>query len=729
MSSDISERRICRFGLYEADLDAGTLKRHGIPIRLQEQPFRILSFLLEKPGEIITRDELRARLWSQGTFVEFDGSLNTALMKLRAVLNDDPENPRFVETVPKKGYRFIAPVQFQDAQVHPVSVEAVPLPVVAPDTLPTVAEKPEDGSLLESGKRQRIAAKLWLVPLAAVVAAAVVAWAYWPVAQPRVVRVTQLTHSGRVAPGSQVVSDGTRLYFVSREGGQRALMATSIYGGSVEKLASPFENTTIFDLSPDRTQLLIGPFQYQGEQIALWIWPAHGGVPHRLGEVTANDAAWSPAGNLIAYTQDNGLFVVRSDGSSSRELQKFAGQPHSPVWAGDGSKVRFTLSDANKSTDELWEIRADGTGLRRIFPANTHQTHDATGAWNNNQRYFLFITGADTRLDEVLDSASNVWATRESWSFTAGKRQPIQLTEGPISFRSLAGAGDSDRFFALGSHPEFQLMRIDTRSSRTNVVLPDAGASDVDVTPDGEWLVYSLRESGALWKSRRNGKERIELTPASPGALAPQWSPDEKEILFTAFFLDKRPQLYVVPSEGGTPRALVPDNAGSSRSGDWSSDGRRILFDYVEGERSEVRILQRETGKLETLPNSENLTQPRWSPDGKRIAAINSRTGDILVYTLDSQKWSIVAEATSAQGMRWSADSNSVYYQETADPEQSVFRVRLGRALPEKVFGFGDFLGSMASQCRFTGVAPDGSIYATVDRGGTDIYALDVRFP
>jgi dipeptidyl aminopeptidase/acylaminoacyl peptidase len=241
--------------------------------------------------------------------------------------------------------------------------------------------------------------------------------------------------------------------------------------------------------------------------------------------------------------------------------------------------------------------------------------------------------------------------------------------------------------------------------------------------------VYSLRESGALWKSRRNGKERIELTAASPGALAPQWSPDEKEILFTAFFLDRRPQLYVVPSEGGTPRALLPENSGSSGSGDWSSDGKRILFDYVDGNQSEVRILQRDSGKVDTLPSSEYLTQPRWSPDGKRIAAINSRTGDILVYTLDSRKWQIVSEATSPQGMRWSADSNFVYYQETADPEQSVFRVRLGHALPEKVFGFGDFLGSMASQCRLTGVAPDGSIYATVDRGGTDIYALDVRFP
>ena len=105
MSPETSEHRVCRFGLYEADLDAGILKRHGIPVKLQEQPFRILGFLLERPGEIISREELRNRLWPEGTFVEFDGSLNTALMKLRAVLNDDPETPRFVETVPKKGYR------------------------------------------------------------------------------------------------------------------------------------------------------------------------------------------------------------------------------------------------------------------------------------------------------------------------------------------------------------------------------------------------------------------------------------------------------------------------------------------------------------------------------------------------------------------------------------------------------------------------------------------------
>ena len=93
------------------DLEQGTLSRQGTLVKLQEQPFRVLTLLLEAAGEVVSREDLRKRIWPEGTFVEFDGSLNTALMKLRAALNDNPENPVFIETVPRRGYRFIAPVE------------------------------------------------------------------------------------------------------------------------------------------------------------------------------------------------------------------------------------------------------------------------------------------------------------------------------------------------------------------------------------------------------------------------------------------------------------------------------------------------------------------------------------------------------------------------------------------------------------------------------------------
>src|SRR6476646_3320366 len=105
-----TQRRIARFGIYEADLDDRRLTKSGFRIRLQEQPFQILSLLLEKQGSVVTRDELKEKLWASDTFVAFDDGLNTAIKKLRTALNDSADNPRFVETVPRIGYRFIAPV-------------------------------------------------------------------------------------------------------------------------------------------------------------------------------------------------------------------------------------------------------------------------------------------------------------------------------------------------------------------------------------------------------------------------------------------------------------------------------------------------------------------------------------------------------------------------------------------------------------------------------------------
>ena len=111
-----SAGRIVRFGIFEANLALGELRKNGAKIRLQEQPFQVLAVLLERPGEVVTREELRTRLWNAETFVDFDHSLNTAINKLRDALDDSAANPRFVETLAKRGYRFIAPVRFEGAR-------------------------------------------------------------------------------------------------------------------------------------------------------------------------------------------------------------------------------------------------------------------------------------------------------------------------------------------------------------------------------------------------------------------------------------------------------------------------------------------------------------------------------------------------------------------------------------------------------------------------------------
>src|ERR1700751_4852315 len=121
MEEDHQVRGRLRFGVFELDLRAGELRKHGLRVRLQEQPFQVLAALLEHPGEVVTREELQKKLWPADTFVDFDHGLNKTINKIREALNDSAESPRFVETVARRGYRFLADVKDADGGPAPAS--------------------------------------------------------------------------------------------------------------------------------------------------------------------------------------------------------------------------------------------------------------------------------------------------------------------------------------------------------------------------------------------------------------------------------------------------------------------------------------------------------------------------------------------------------------------------------------------------------------------------------
>lgn len=725
-----ADHKICRFGLYEADLVSARLTKQGIPIKLQEQPFRILALLLERAGAMVTRDELRTLLWPEGTYVEFDGSLNTALMKLRAALNDDPDNPRFIETVPRKGYRFIAPVSFLGNAGNGPRLEGAA--GSATETTPprsASAEFPSTQTKERSGVRWELA-----VAFVAVVAIlAVITWRYWPTREPEVMRVTALTHTGKVAPGSRVVTDGARVYFVEEDEGRWELLQTSVQGGSAEKLAAPFDSTMVLDVSPDDTQFLIAAFSRGHDAMPVWLWPAHGGAPHRLGDVTATEAVWSPSGSVIAFAKGSALFTVKPDGTQVRQIGTFSSQPHSLVWSPDGRAVRFTVSSLNNLTDEIWEISITGQNLHKPLP-DVSEAHETGGVWLGGKKYFLFTAGLNSHVTLAVDTLSNIWAARSSTPLLrASPRTPIELTHGPVSFTQVAVAAAGTRVFALGTHPEYQLIRLDPKNKNVTRLLNDAGATTVDYSPDGEWIVYALRQNGSIWKSRKDGSGRVELTSTPPGAFAPSWSPDGKSILFTAFSLGKQSQLYVIPAGGGTPQPILPaGTTGATISGDWSPDSRQIVMDFMEPgkeARPHLQILDVGSGKIRQLAGTEGWSQPRWAPNGMHFVAVDTDGHHILLGDGQGENWKYLTEAKIPRQIYWSADSKYIYFQDLGDEEQAVFRSAVDTLKTEKILGFKNWLENGAAQCHFTGVGPDGSIYATIDHGGTDLYAVDVKLP
>jgi DNA-binding winged helix-turn-helix (wHTH) protein/tetratricopeptide (TPR) repeat protein/TolB-like protein len=180
MERAAAPRNLFRFGLFEADPVGCTLTRNGARVKIQDQPFRLLVLLLERPGEVVTREQLREALWPEGTHVDFDGSLNVILKRLRAALDDDPDNPRFIETIPRRGYRFIAPVSATDKTSEAVPREAA-LP--APSPLQTAHHVTARGATTDQPAPLRQKRRLLIYGTSAVsfLLLAVAAWLMWGV--------------------------------------------------------------------------------------------------------------------------------------------------------------------------------------------------------------------------------------------------------------------------------------------------------------------------------------------------------------------------------------------------------------------------------------------------------------------------------------------------------------------------------------------------------------------
>ena len=731
-------RRVYRFGLYEADLDLGTLMRQGTQVKLQEQPFRILALLLESSGEVLTREELRKKIWPEGTYVEFDGSMNTALMKLRAALNDSAENPIFIETVPRKGYRFIAPVELckdeSPAITTAIRIEGQEEALDAFEA-PLRETPPLESKVLPKESADRRLGPHWWEALAILAGvAALLAYGLWPQPQPRVVRVQQLTHSGQVDPWGKLVTDGSRIYFVVRDVTGWNLMQTSVEGGSIQRTPTPFDNTRIFDLSPDHSEFLIGQLTHRGEETALWLWPVQGGAPRRLGDVTAQEAVWSPSGDWIAYVQGESILLTDPQGSHVRELARFHPAPHAVVWSPDGKRLRFTQTNLLEGTDSMWEMSLDRSSLRRVLPEGQNGPHEGSGTWLAAGNYFAFSSGVDLRASLAVDTQASLWIIEENRGlFRRSSSKPIQLTMGPIAFDHPNAIPNSNRILAIGSHNEYQLLRIDPRTSQKTAMLAESGATDMDFSLDGQWVVYAARENGTLWKSRIDGSGKVQLTAGATGAFAPHWSPDQTQILFTGFLLDRQPRLYIVSAQGGSPHSVLPsNNKWASVSGDWRTDGRQIVLDVQEmesGREPDIRILDLETKKLTKLLGSDGLIEPRWSADGRYIAAFNPKMKQVYVYYCKSEKWSVLSEANFPATLRWSPSGDALYYQDVDEVEESIFRVPMATRETERVARLGDLLSAGAARCMFTGLSPDGSVYVTVDHGDVDVYSVDVKVP
>ncbi len=710
----VDSERIVRFGPFETNLRTGEIRKHGIRIKLGGQPVQVLLTLLQRPGEVITRDEIRRHLWTDDTFVEFEDGLNSAIKKLRGALGESADKPLYVETLPRVGYRFIAPV----AVLADGSAAAFPqFATHANGTEATPAAAPQSSLGL-----------LYLALGVCLVVAGVAGYGFFSAAPaPRVTSFVQSDISDRVDAFAHLVTDGARVYFLERSGDSISLAQTSTAGGEAHAVQGPFQYTRIFDASPDNTELLIGDFgSHERRKMPLWIWPVQGGSPVRVGDVLAHDASWSLNGREIVYSLDHDIRVVRRDGTGDRILIHTSGDPGWMHWSPDGDRFTYTVEDPQSDAQTLWEASANGSHAHIRFPGWSDPPSECCSEWTPDGKYLVFTSSRN--------GFPNLWAIRERREFLHWKApRPVQLTPTASPLWGSLLTRNGARIFAYGRSEGFEMVRYDLASGRLKPGVLPAKALGASFSRDGAWMAFVPPDS-TLWRSKEDGSERVQLVGAPLFTSWPQWSPDDAKIAFEASLRGKPVRAYVVSAAGG-PLQEIFAQEGEQSLPTWSPDGERIALALnvdpppnPSAPRG-IYIVDWKTHQATKVPGSEGFTSPLWSPDGRYFTAKTADDRAILLFDRRAEKWAPIATGTALSGLTWSPDSKYLYVQKILDPGEPIYRLHAGDFKSELFRDLQPLLGTSVLRCAFGGFAPDGSLTLVLKHSGVRVYALDVELP
>jgi len=635
------------------DLRAGDLRRNGLKVKIQDQPFQILAMLLECPGQIVTRDELRARLWSADTFVEFDHSFNSAIRRLREALGDSAENPRFVETLGRRGYRFIAPVERRSA--------------------------PNENELVfpqRRGKASLLRIRVAVASLSAVMVAALI-WALlrYPWRHTEVIERKLTANSVENSVNSAAVSpDGKYLAYADATGIYLKVIRT---GETHPVPLPPNFFARVDDWFPDSSNILLSRVEEPGKA-DLWSVSVFGGSPRKLAD-DASGGSLSPDGGRIAFRRGDltydGLWgreewVMRSDGTD--QLKVAASKPDDsqvgiPTWSPDGQRIAYIRSNwawnARTSSVEIteWETASSETLFSdsRLSPA----LH-----WLPNGRLIYALGSAQQQQDSSLWSVLLPQSRKIS---SPAKR--ISAGHGWIS--EVAGSADGKVVILLRGNwlPSVYVGALS--ADHTHLLAHRRLTLDENENIPSAWTTDS---KAVLFTSDRNGTREIfkqdidepvaERLVSSANQLSqPRVTPDGSEILYISTPKSSNPEplssILAIPMGGGTPRLILKDRR------IWNVQCARLpsticLYSITKGNTAETFRFDVRNGKSTEPRQIDPDCNWSLSPDGSQRAIIvyGANDGKVLLRSTSTGKTRevFVKGWNGLMGVDWSADGNSL---------------------------------------------------------------------
>ena len=663
-----------RFGAFEADLQAGELRKSGIRVRLQDQPFRVLALLLERSGEVVSREDLRQEIWPDDTFVDFDHSLNTAINKIREALGDSATHPRFVETIPRRGYRFVFPVEGLVS------------------TQKRSQELPSSGSGAHS--RASWKARWALVSLVLAVAAAFAIWGFFGSSDSGRTPVpdydfTPLTRDSGLTRQPALSPDGRLVAYASDRDGQGGLDIYVQQVGSTEavRLTDHPADDWFPSFSPDGTQVV---FRSERGGGGIYLVRALGGNETLLVS-EGRSPRFSPDGQWIAYWKGLGIptatsiHVVATTGGPPAELETDVSHASTPLWSPDGTHLMFWGWEKKEAFDrrdlDLYVAPREGgkaikTGFAEVVAVAglRYLGGFPVGSGANNKGEWLAVDHSYVFDAVSAGGALNVWQVPISPKTYRVVGPPRQLTRGTNEWEPAVARNGRIAFVEREVSVVIWSVAIDGNQGK---ILGDPQREVQgglrygwpDVSADGRQLVFDSDRSGNwdVWiKDLVSGKERPVLATAAD-ERRPRISPDGSKVA-----VERGPgyrDLLVIPSGGGEEERLREGVVGLSS---WSPDSRRLLYQSAgTGSILTVDVSTRE--EIEVLPGQPDgwLAGATLSPDDAWISfhfPADQSPRTIYIAPLregvaaDRAEWVEIKQVETPTRHWWSPDANLLYF-------------------------------------------------------------------
>jgi Tol biopolymer transport system component/DNA-binding winged helix-turn-helix (wHTH) protein len=650
-----STEGVIGFGPFETDLRAGELRRDGRKIRLQEQPFQVLAMLLERPGEIVTREELRGRLWPADTFVDFDHGLNAAVKRLRDALGDSAENPRYVETLARRGYRFVAPIQSAEGKA-------------ARKTVPVAGSR-----------------GYWrIVPVGAalVIVGIVVGWhaGHRSVAAVRMVE-RRLTSNPENDPviSAAISPDGKMLAFTDRTG----VFLRQVGTGETHPIGKDIAHTYCLSWFPDGSHVLATRTASPSEPPSLWSVSVFGGAPRRIMD-GAERGIVSPDGSQIVFVRgDYSHQEIWQMQANGEEAHKVLGEPgdnvDALVWSPDGRRIAFVLSRYKLGWDDaevsLLIRDIGGQDLSRVL--SSPRLRSAL-AWTSDGRLIYSLS----ELPPGSQNDTNLWAVQVDPRGTRTSGPPTRLTNGSdAKFRASISADGKRLIFLRGAEsPGVYITQVEGAGSRLSPLqrlsLDERRNFPYTWTPDGKSVIFTSDRDGVfhLFKQAVDQLAPDLLVGGEQSVILARLNAESTAILYLLnpepSDVERRIRMMRLSLAGGTPQFVLQD-VGINNFQCARAPATVCVLSEFTGISLEFFTFNAVTGEKKPLTRIEG---PEWylqnwtlSPDGSTLAMAKKKhvpgPAAIRLFAMagGSERTFTLRNWSGISSIDWAANGRSIW--------------------------------------------------------------------